>query len=439
LDRTLIEQYYINNIKEIKMAVPKFEYFPTREAFDTARGATTVFNNSVVFIEDTMELFTHGHFWTVSNLSQYYNSSTQKLQLKNGNTVISELDASPFIKDGMLESVKLITTPEGSSAVLSVNGTNYSIETIDALTLPDKQWDYADTWHDGMKVLPVLDPNKAYKIINVKRVEMQNSLDVIFQNSGSFILQFPELTMTSYDVANHVEAIYAPIVAGETGYYGDISISTEVGKTDWIRFTTTSSYHPLEPDPENEYPYTPNENITYYGYEIGSPNYSVLSSATETTGSASNSNYPTLPYLKFTFNTFNGESTHTVIRVSIAELFTVYNGDNVLLSSNYAKASTYTEPAAGDKVDIAVGKLAKGVADNAAAIATKQATITGAATSITSNNLTASKALISDANGKVAVSNVTSTELGYLSGVTSNIQTQLNAKANIADLGWVEH
>ena len=246
------------------MAVPKFEYFPTRAAFDTARGETTVFDNSVVFIEDTMELFTHGHFWTVSNLSQYYNSTTQKLQLKNGNTVISELDASPFVKDGMLESVELVTTAEQG-------------------------------------------------------------------------------------------------------------VSTPV------------------------------------------------------------------PYLKFTFNIFNGESTHTVIRVSIAELFTVYNGDNVLLSSNYAKASTYTEPATGDKVDIAVGKLAKGVADNAAAIATKQATITGAATTITSNNLTASRVLVSDANGKVADSSVTTTELGYLSGVTSNIQTQLNAKADIVLLGWVEH
>ena len=40
---------------------------------------------------------------------------------------------------------------------------------------------------------------------------------------------------------------------------------------------------------------------------------------------------------------------------------------------------------------------------------------------------TASRALVSDSYGKPAVSAVTSTELGYLDGVTSNIQTQLNA------------
>lgn len=60
----------------------------------------------------------------------------------------------------------------------------------------------------------------------------------------------------------------------------------------------------------------------------------------------------------------------------------------------------------------------------------KQATVTGGASTITSSNLTASRALVSNGSGKVAVSTVTSTELGYLDGVTSNIQTQINAKAS---------
>jgi len=58
----------------------------------------------------------------------------------------------------------------------------------------------------------------------------------------------------------------------------------------------------------------------------------------------------------------------------------------------------------------------------------KQATITGAATTITSSNLTSSRALTSNGSGKVAVSAVTSTELGYLDGVTSAVQTQLDSK-----------
>lgn len=61
-------------------------------------------------------------------------------------------------------------------------------------------------------------------------------------------------------------------------------------------------------------------------------------------------------------------------------------------------------------------------------IATKQATITGAATTITGADLTASKALVSNSSGKVAVSVVTDAELGYVAGVTSAIQTQIDAK-----------
>ena len=65
------------------------------------------------------------------------------------------------------------------------------------------------------------------------------------------------------------------------------------------------------------------------------------------------------------------------------------------------------------------------------ALNAKQNTITGAATSITTANLTINRALVSDASGKVAVSTITSTQLGYLSGTTSNIQAQINLKAPI--------
>ena len=65
-------------------------------------------------------------------------------------------------------------------------------------------------------------------------------------------------------------------------------------------------------------------------------------------------------------------------------------------------------------------------------IATKQAIITGGATTIATSDLTINRLLVSSSVGKVAASSVLTTEAGYLSGVTSAIQTQLGAKANIA-------
>lgn len=74
----------------------------------------------------------------------------------------------------------------------------------------------------------------------------------------------------------------------------------------------------------------------------------------------------------------------------------------------------------------ALSAASKGYVDTE--VATKEDTITGAATTITGTDLTINRALLSDGSGKVAVSTVTSTELGYVSGVTSSIQSQLDGK-----------
>lgn len=62
----------------------------------------------------------------------------------------------------------------------------------------------------------------------------------------------------------------------------------------------------------------------------------------------------------------------------------------------------------------------------AQAISGKQNTITGAASTVTNNNLSADRVVISSVNGKITVSSVTSTELGYVAGATSSLQTQIS-------------
>lgn len=81
-----------------------------------------------------------------------------------------------------------------------------------------------------------------------------------------------------------------------------------------------------------------------------------------------------------------------------------------------------------DGLQTDVGTLQTNVGNIQTALTSKQDTVVGGASTITEDNLTASRALISNSSGKVAVSTVTSTELGYLDGVTGNVQTQLNSK-----------
>lgn len=86
-----------------------------------------------------------------------------------------------------------------------------------------------------------------------------------------------------------------------------------------------------------------------------------------------------------------------------------------------------------------VGTLKTNVSSLQTALTSKQDVIVGAASTITEDNLATDRALVSNSSGKVAVSNVTSTELGYLDGVTSNVQTQLDKKLEKAPVTSVNN
>lgn len=94
---------------------------------------------------------------------------------------------------------------------------------------------------------------------------------------------------------------------------------------------------------------------------------------------------------------------------------------------NIATLDSDMEAAQGD-----ITTLKGNVTTLTTALQSKQDKIAGGASTITDDNLVANRALVSNGSGKVAVSAVTATELGYLDGVTSNVQTQLNKKLESA-------
>lgn len=129
-----------------------------------------------------------------------------------------------------------------------------------------------------------------------------------------------------------------------------------------------------------------------------------------------------------TANTFVGSLSGNATTASSAAKLTGLTASRALVSDSSGNATvsavTSTE----------LGYL-DGVTSNVQTqLNAKQATISGGASTIASSNLTASRALVSNSSGKVAVSAVTSTELGYLDGVTSNVQTQLNTKVNCTNV-----
>jgi len=115
----------------------------------------------------------------------------------------------------------------------------------------------------------------------------------------------------------------------------------------------------------------------------------------------------------------------------------VVNADNIDLATTGVTAGTY-----GRVTVDAYGRVTSGTSDTTDNVSEgttnlyftnvrAQSAISGGASSIVTANLTANRALVSDASGKVVVSTITDTQLGYLAGVTSAIQTQLNNKQGL--------
>jgi len=108
-------------------------------------------------------------------------------------------------------------------------------------------------------------------------------------------------------------------------------------------------------------------------------------------------------------------------------------GDVVWTSASFTGAGNVTGTATIQAGAVENSMLADDAvgADELAANAVVNASVaSGAAIAFSKMaDLTASRALVSDGSGDVSVSAVTSTEIGYLDGVTSAIQTQLDAKA----------
>lgn len=110
--------------------------------------------------------------------------------------------------------------------------------------------------------------------------------------------------------------------------------------------------------------------------------------------------------------------------IAVTKLANLPNASSAVVTDGSSKLTTVSGVSATE-----VGYLANVTSDIQAQLDTKLSGASGAISTVVSSNLTANRAVISNGSGKIAVSGTTDTELGYVSGVTSALQTQINAKA----------
>lgn len=197
-----------------------------------------------------------------------------------------------------------------------------------------------------------------------------------------------------------------------SGAYSDLS-----GTPSLATVATSGSYSDLTNKPTVDQTYSGTSTNAQSGKAVASAISSAISSVYKPAGTVAFASLPTLS------SSIEGN---------------VYNvSDNFTTTADFVEGAGNTYPAGTNVVCInTTGTTYKwDVLAGFVDLSGYQATIIGAASTVTTNNLTASRVLISNSNGKIAAdANVTTTELGYLDGVTSSIQTQLNNKANTLDI-----
>lgn len=87
------------------------------------------------------------------------------------------------------------------------------------------------------------------------------------------------------------------------------------------------------------------------------------------------------------------------------------------ISVDFSQAESRDNISSSDNVRTILGKIMKWFSDLSA----------GAASSLLGQNLTANKVLVSDENGKVTASAVDASKVPFLSGVTGDVQEQINS------------
>lgn len=118
------------------------------------------------------------------------------------------------------------------------------------------------------------------------------------------------------------------------------------------------------------------------------------------------------------------QANYDALTTKDANTIYIIQTPNSILTNSVLSTETAEVQSKIDTLSAAVNEVATSITS----LNNKQNTITGSGTSVISSNFTASRALVSNSSQKLASSAVTSTELGYLDGVTSAIQTQLNNK-----------
>lgn len=334
-----------------------FIHFKTKAAFTAAALGTDYTNNSIVFIQDSQEIWTHGTFYAIPD--------TYKNKITNLETAVSALQTSvaeTYAVKKISDGENIFSASSGKESITFKSGANTKV-TVDATTgevtvastlNSTSYYPYAD----GQSLESRMDAVETSKI---DKINGSDAIEVTGEDSTRAIALKLNNGTNNVTLAQTEDGLSATVTNVDALVPVDGVVSTDkvlsltnkkIGATIALAVDSTAD----------------SEGKKYIrltgkdGADLGKIDIAefvkdgMLSSASFN----SNTNMLTL--------TFNTDSGKEAISVDLSSLVDVYDGSNVKLKAVAVPTTDAVEPTANDTVDVAIANLIKKDRELAAAI-----------------------------------------------------------------------
>lgn len=328
-----------------------FVHFNTKTAFNAATLGTEYTNNSIVFIKDSQEIWTHGAFYAIPD--SYKNKITN---LETAVSALQAAQASSFAVRKVSDGTNIFTAASNKETVKFKGGANTSVS-VDAAS-------------GEITIGSTLTATSYYPNANGVALEgrVSNLEDNVISGEGAIIATTGTNgnTAVSLKLDNTGTVTLSQGAAGLKAQVNNIdSLTTVNGVADndkilsltnkKIGSTLSINYNSTD------------KTIELLGKEgvkissIDAKNFikdGMVENATLVQTAESGVTGVEVPYIKITFKTTEGVAADP-IRFSVKDLVDIYDGSNLKLKSIAIPSTNAVEPTANDSVDSAVANLIK--------------------------------------------------------------------------------
>ncbi len=325
----------------------RFVHFNTKATFNTATLGTEYNNNSIVFIKDTQEIWTHGTFYAIPD-----SYKTKITSLETAVSALQEAQASAFAFKSVTDGTTTVTAASGKETITFAGGTNTSVTVDNTGKITIGSTLGANAYYPNDSGTALAERVATLETDVAKTVSGTNAINVTASGNTRTVALKLNNEGKNVTLSQTAEGLSAEVTSVDTlvpidGIAASDKVLTLTNKK--IGASVTLSVDSTAGSDGKKYIRLTGANNADLG-KIDVAEFvkdGMLANAT-----FNQTNHT----LTLTFNTDSGKEA---IDVDLSSLVDVYDGSTVKLKQITVSTEDSPVPAVGDSVDTVVGKLMK--------------------------------------------------------------------------------